>query len=192
VPSNTTTASAVVSYAAIPLARVDIPANTTNILDSYIVDLRTLARPRNWNDGDNQPAPIVDYLQITDTVWRDWPSNSVSVKVPDWAVFARCSITLQGLLVDDDCDFASRIWFGALTGQGANFDYDAPSSLHGVQQQQHFTSTYKFDVRSLRGQTVTMKHQAQRINLANAGHLWTADAPLVQVIFRVDYIEECI
>jgi hypothetical protein len=192
VSPSTTSAGQVVSYSAYALARIDIPAGTTNILTSMITDLRSPYRARTWHDDDNQPTPTVNNLLITDTTWRDWPENSVQVTIPPWATFARCSITLQGLLADNAADFASRINLGGLTGQGANFDYDAPAALTGVQQALNFTSTYRFDVRSLQGTTVTMKHQAQRINTGNTGNIWTANAPLVQAIFRLDYDEECV
>ncbi|KPC94696.1 hypothetical protein ADL27_13100, partial [Streptomyces sp. NRRL F-6602] len=62
-------------YSAIPLARVDIPANTATITNAMITDLRQVTNPRR--DRFMQPYlaqnPAV-YLTGTSETWKDWPT----------------------------------------------------------------------------------------------------------------------
>lgn len=84
----------------IPLARIDIPASTTNITNAMIVDLRSVARPHSqksvlslqgttWSSPSNSPVASGPTL---------WPNPSgITVAVPSWATFLTVWFTLAGV-----------------------------------------------------------------------------------------------
>jgi hypothetical protein len=72
-------------YSAIPLARIDMPVSTTNVLQSYINDLRAVANPQQkvGFQSLNGSGSTVTTTAATATAWP--PSASWSVPVPTWA-----------------------------------------------------------------------------------------------------------
>lgn len=87
-------------YPALPLARLDIPANTTTIDSSMIVDLRKLARPRSQEFMVNIGAGASNALNGEGGVagtWENWPGTvHMSIYIPDWAVTAMVQGFMEG------------------------------------------------------------------------------------------------
>lgn len=80
------------TYSAIPLARVDIPANTATITQDMITDLRTMLQPRSQRILRVQHgAPTVngEYDEagnIVEPDWERWPQHEwTDVVIPTWA-----------------------------------------------------------------------------------------------------------
>ncbi|WP_174545606.1 hypothetical protein [Nocardiopsis dassonvillei] len=103
------------TYSAIPLARVDIPANTATITQDMITDLRQMIDPRTQRelrvmrgggleDGRHDEA---DYKAD----FERWPQNDWSVDIPAWAT--QVQVLSQW----------SNVWYPApIDGTGGNYD----------------------------------------------------------------------
>ncbi len=197
VPAGTTSASQVVSYSAMALARIDIPAGATSITNAMITDLRELASPRIGFGYDVQPGPTLNYVTTSEITWHDWPANSLATRVPPWATHAQVGIDLN-IKVDAAADVNLRVNLGGLTGPTYYFDYNgAPGTSVGYVEVLPFRVYGEFDVRGLQGQLVTAKPQARRDYVAGAvnpgsnnGNVWAA--PELQVAFDIRYSERVV
>ncbi|MDH6628665.1 hypothetical protein M2271_006498 [Streptomyces sp. LBL] len=89
---------------AVTLARVDMPAGTTNITAAMVTDLRQLARPRSQTSRRYLPGAWStpdDVGAITDT-WEGFPLGSTwTEKVPEWATHVAVHVSITGLLHPD-------------------------------------------------------------------------------------------
>jgi hypothetical protein len=80
-------------YTAIPLARIDLPASTGTIIQSYITDLRPMAPVLRRAEKIMMQAGVQHTLFST-TVTA-WPNTlNIPVKIPSWATKA----TINGLI----------------------------------------------------------------------------------------------
>jgi hypothetical protein len=99
VPAGTQTAAELgLGYSAVALARLDVPANATNITTSMIKDLRRLAQPRSLSDtAVYQPAdpPVFSSPAANGRVW--FPMTNVPVFCPEWAGQMRLVVTANGM-----------------------------------------------------------------------------------------------
>jgi hypothetical protein len=191
VAPSVTKASDVVSYAAYAIARIDIPNSTTNIQDTMIVDLRKLAQPQTSTFKKVVPGPVSqDNLAITDTNWRNWPTGSITVDIPEWATHCLASIRLNQVQVDTHgSDFIGRVNIGGIAGQGVNFDFNgAPSDPAGVVSALPFEIFADVDVTSLQGQTVTVKPEVERTYTQNTGGIWFTSKQ--QVIYDLVFYQQ--
>lgn len=88
------------NFPALALARLDIPANTTTITDSLIVDLRKLALPKSSIVIDHQDAAGTNVLNGEGGVvgaYERWPNQDQLVTtVPEWAVSAKVVGFIEG------------------------------------------------------------------------------------------------
>jgi hypothetical protein len=102
VPSNTTSfASLNLGYSGYALARLDLPAGTTNVTNAMIVDLRKLAQPRRdpfLERYDHATGVVRDYTGNLNTYVR-MPSDVpfASLVVPTWATRATVRVDVGGL-----------------------------------------------------------------------------------------------
>ncbi|WP_394620955.1 hypothetical protein JNUCC0626_18230 [Lentzea sp. JNUCC 0626] len=176
----------------IPLARIDIPANTATITTSMIKDLRKLASPRAWSEYDVQSPPAGDYVLVTETAWHNWPVNGLSVPVPKWATHAQASIHLNGIGVNGPADVNTRIQFGALTGQDQFIDYNGnPGTPVGWVETINHTTFAEFDVRGYQGSNQLVRLNARRTwEGANRGDIYTWEG--MQVVFDVRFREQVV
>lgn len=87
VPAGTTSFDALnLNYPAYALARLDMPASTTTVQSSHIVDLRTMAMPRTEEVQWHVNASVADPLAVTPLTYEYWPDNSRrAVAIPKWA-----------------------------------------------------------------------------------------------------------
>ena len=105
VPAGTTTAASLnLGYTALELARLEIPAGTTNITDAMIVDLRKLAQPRRdpFFERYDHAAGVAtrDYSGNLNTYVRV-PTDVAfaSLVVPTWATRATVRVNITGLQI---------------------------------------------------------------------------------------------
>ena len=189
--TGTTRAGQVVSYSAYALARLDIPPNTTQILDSMITDLRALAQPRVGFAQSVQRGPVGgDFLTLAQTTWRTWPSNALAVTIPYWATHALTSISFQPL-ANGPADFEGRINLGGLISGQQSFDYNGNVGTPvGFVEGTPYTVFGDMDVRSLQGQTVVCQPQAMRTWTQNTGQLWMNE--FGQVKFDLRFVERAV
>jgi len=184
-----------VSYPALVLARIDVPANTTTILQNMITDLRNLAAPRQsqeifvgqpWTNASPRTIP-------SGSAFADWGPQeySPSVKVPSWAKRAIVVCSINGVrLTDSTANVAGKIrtQLGTVTGQSINFDI--PTNSAGAIRMNLQTAD-EYDVSGIAGTNAALRVEGyenapaspstnQRLSLRNGS----------QMIFDVRFFEE--
>lgn len=141
VPSTIRTVRALGNnWAAVPLARIDIPANTSAITTAMIVNLRTKCGPPpppappvvvpppviddpidpimvEHNYFELKPGPSSGSQDLTSAqvgTWRNWPSGAeFTIAIPDWATTMDVILTLHNTIVTDDVWGEVRIEIGS-------------------------------------------------------------------------------
>ena len=151
------------AFPALPLCRIDIPASTTTIIDSYITDLRALAQPRQsqeifvsgaaWSNASPSLIPA-------GASYADWgvAQYSPSVKVPSWAKRAILVASVNGVgLIDTtvNCVGAVRAHMGSVVGPLTAFD--TPIGTGAIRM--NLQAAGSFDVSTIAGTTVALKIQ---------------------------------
>ncbi len=184
----TTLADAGITYSGVPLARVDIPASTSTIIDAYIVDLRGLAQPRIGFAYDLQQVAAYDAIGIGETTWFDWPVRSLAVKVPRWATHAMACITIAYGTNEYACDADLRVNMAGMTGPTFIIDHNATGA--GWDERFQIQVYAEFDVRAYQDSLVTVKPQAKRTYVGNTGTLYVDT--WAQVAFDVRFSERAV
>lgn len=94
---------------AIPLARIDWPANTSIITQGMITDLRQVANLQRFRQMQSlQGIWSTASASPTSATVVDWPANALwTINIPSWATFMMASWTLFNLL--------QNTGFGAVT-----------------------------------------------------------------------------
>lgn len=150
------------AYPALPLARIDVPANTTTITNAMIVDLRKLARPRQeqqifvspggtWTDASPVRIP-------SGSAYGDFGSGQFlpTVTVPSWATRAIIVASINGVKVDDTSVNVAghvRTQLGGVVGPDTIYDY----SIGGGAIRDNLQTAGSYDVTSIAGQDVTIR-----------------------------------
>ncbi|MDT8915765.1 hypothetical protein [Amycolatopsis sp. PS_44_ISF1] len=192
-PTTTTMPS---GQSGIPLARIDIPANTGTVTTGMIKDLRKLARPRSWADYDvqagiNATGGGAEYIRVTDADWRTWPLNTLAVAVPSWATHAQVSVHLSGIGATGPGDVNTRVQFGSLFGAISYLDYNGnPGTPVGFTEKINHFAYGEFDVRGYQGSTQTLKVNSRRTWPQNTGQLWFGDGE--QIAFDIRFREQVV
>ncbi len=128
VPSSTTTLQQVAgssTNSGIALARIDIPASTSTITNSMIVDLRKIANPRR--DRTILTAFPASNNDLTSAAFVNWPAvASWPVSVPSWATQAKVILTVAQVLHTGSASAAGSFQarLGALTVQSTAYQVD--------------------------------------------------------------------
>lgn len=184
-----------VTYPALVLARIDIPASTTTITNAMITDLRKLARPRQ--SQEIFPSPGGTYTnasprRISGSSYADWGAAdfSPSVLVPSWATRAIVVTSVNGVRVTDTSANVSgglRTQLGTVSGPATLFDY--PTGVGALRDNLQTAGTY--DVSAIAGTTVTLKVEGYQ---TAPGAPATDQKPTLQagsqVIYDVRFFEE--
>ncbi|PZT71498.1 hypothetical protein [Streptomyces sp. AC1-42T] len=85
-------------YSAIPLARINMPANTGTITAAMITDLRRICNPRKDRTLYSAFPGAASDLTYSDNKWHNWPAAAGwNISVPSWAVSAKVMVTIAGL-----------------------------------------------------------------------------------------------
>lgn len=125
VPNVSPTARTVpTGMTAIPLARIDIPANTSVITNAMITDLRQVANPRRDRRLYSAYPSSLHYFSGPAETWVDWPTAARwNVPVPAWATRAILTVTVAGLRQSDGNIFHTmQTVFGERPGQDTIID----------------------------------------------------------------------
>jgi len=150
------------SYPALPLARLDIPADTTTITDAMITDLRHLASPRQSQEiftSPNNTWTNASPVRIASgSVYADWGAVQFSptVKVPSWATRAIVVASVNGVRLADtsaNVSGAVRTQLGTVVGPITSFDY----STGGGAIRDNLQTAGEYDVSGIAGTTVALK-----------------------------------
>ncbi|MET7530197.1 hypothetical protein [Streptomyces goshikiensis] len=114
-------------FSAIPLARINLPANTGTVTAAMITDLRRIANPRR--ERSIQMVRGFPYSQAPRGAnwWADWPSEArVQLEVPSWAVTANL-LTQIGVRFNGHPYTRWRHKLGPIFGADVVMDDDAVS-----------------------------------------------------------------
>lgn len=178
VPATTTSAAQLnLGYSAYALARIDIPAGTTNITQTMIKDLRTLIQPAH----DPKEARTVRVWQPPATILtipgsreiRDWfPKTNESIFCPPWATRMTLIVSMNGLLFQGGMlrgnIQAEYGWNGdssLLATQPVGFHYDSPYDIR-----QTLIAAQTFDV------PVDFRNKAHFVRTGTVFHPTSNDA----------------
>ncbi|GAA1353517.1 hypothetical protein [Streptomyces beijiangensis] len=116
---------------AIPLARIDIPANTATITTAMIKDLRQIANPRRDRAMATSFPGAISRLVYQDNKWHAWPVAATwNIPIPSWAVNAKLITTISGLRMDAADVYAHmQTVFGTVQGQDTYIDDDQGNNI---------------------------------------------------------------
>jgi hypothetical protein len=132
VPAGTTKASSLnLGYPAIALARVDLPASTTNVTNAMIVDVRKVAQPRRERMMMTAYPPVKDTLGAgSGPGFHNWPTHSWNIDIPDWATIAVVHGVVAGTkigstdpLLNGDLDFQLAVNLGGLQTEASQSEW---------------------------------------------------------------------
>lgn len=186
-----------VSYPALVLARVDIPANTTTVTDGMITNLSTLARPQQsqeafvspggtWTNGSPRYIP-------SGSSFSDWGPQEYKpeVSVPEWASRAILIVNVNGVrLKDTTSNIAGRIraQLGTVSGPETRFDYEVEAASA---RRDNLMCAGEYDVSSIAGTDVFIRVEGYQ----NSPGAPSNDQKLrlqggSQVVFDVRFFEE--
>ncbi len=195
VSSGATTLSG--NYPALPLARLDIPANTTTITNAMIVDLRKLAQPRQEQQIFTSAAGAFTnetprYAPLG-TTYGDWGAADYapSTKVPSWATRAIVVAHANSVIVGDkslNVTGRVRAQLGSVSGAPTIFNLD-----QGGTGAERFTlmTAGEYDVSGIAGTTVALRFEAyQNAPASPTDAQRLALKYSAQQIFDVRYFEE--
>lgn len=146
------------AYPYLALARIDIPASTTTIINSYITDLRSLARPRQEQQIFVSPGGTWDNSTKKVAIpsgssYFDWGSAQFAptVRVPSWATRAIVVCSINGvILADASVNVAGyvRAQLGSVSGAATAWDF--PVGRVGTQRD-NLQCAASYDVTSIAG-----------------------------------------
>ncbi|MEU1355283.1 hypothetical protein ABZ410_15485 [Streptomyces cinnamoneus] len=127
VPKTTTSARQIRSGdSAIPLARIDIPPNTSTITAAMITDLREMVSPRRDRRLYTTFPDDLSTLGYSDNQWHNWPGMARwNIAVPLWASQVKIITTLAGFRMTNANVYASmQHSFGGILGQDTDINDD--------------------------------------------------------------------
>lgn len=149
-------------YPGLPLARVDIPANTTNITDAMITDLRKLANPRQevhmFTSGDTTWTSANIQRIPSGTAFANWGSTQFAptVTVPSWAKRAVAVAHINGVrLQDSSANVKGKVRIKLNTVVGPDTMFDMPGQV-GILRT-NLMSGGSFNVESIAGTVATIR-----------------------------------
>lgn len=166
------------------LARIDLPASTTNVTPGLIVDLRKVANPRSRSEQLLAFPSTVTTL--TSSAFVTFPSVATwSVDVPSWATHAIVRIDGAGLKNSVACAGQFRASLGGELGQSTTYDVDTPAS--GYNRNPVLAAGTIAIPDALRGTTQTLKLEGKKTSGSGAltSDTGTSVVALVQFIEKV-------
>jgi hypothetical protein len=189
VGSTATEIPAGTPYPAIPLTRIDIPANTGTITQSMLKDLRTIANPKTRRLLRMLATPT-NQLSAVNPSQQSWPlPTGTLVAVPKWATHA--AITAQIIGVSPDAAPSAgfiNLRLGAdneakaIVGSGTGWN-----ASPGATPRINLATALDADIPAeLRGRSIPLALKASRFGSGYAGITASAD---VQVIFDIEFSE---
>ncbi|MER5302132.1 hypothetical protein ABT039_22115 [Streptomyces lasiicapitis] len=116
-------------YSAIPLARINLPANTGTVTAAMITDLRRIANPRRERILRTSFPSELSTLKYSDNKWHTWPAAARwSIPIPSWAASMKVVTTFAGLrMTKADVYAAMQNVIAAEKGQNTVIDDDQGS-----------------------------------------------------------------
>lgn len=166
--------------ALLPLARIDIPASTGTILQSYITDLRYMSNVLQQSTKLLLPVPGQHTMPITQNTYITWPSppmNTQTVRIPAWAT----KVIIDGTVCVVNCGPGNamgdiRAGIGTLRTGAMRYDYATPTG-QADRQNLKFGGSLAIPA-SYRGTTQTFLSEARSFTAASG-----ASAPIYAEVY---------
>ncbi|MFD6149371.1 hypothetical protein [Streptomyces sp. NPDC060243] len=162
-------------YSAIPLARIDIPANTATITNSMIKDLRRVTNARR--ERTLYPYYAQDpYVEISGTseTWKTFPNVTMAnIPIPAWAASAKVVFTICGIRCADGNVWANfRFMLGTIEAAQwvAIDDNQGTAARRSTVQMVETIDLTTTTGAAMRGTTQTLKSR-MRTRSSNAGKI---------------------
>jgi hypothetical protein len=122
-------------YSAIPLARINMPANVSTVQQGYITDLRNLTNVRQY-DTFKVASPVATTVLTSPagTYVAFPPAASMSVAIPEWATHMMAKATLAGVKYGGAVGTATNVYgnvrltMGSMVSQTTSYDFSVASS----------------------------------------------------------------
>jgi hypothetical protein len=157
----------------IPLARIDIPANTSTITNAMITDLRQIANPRRERQMFTH-SPTADSNLIGGSTSFSYFSTEPgwNIAVPDWATTARIRIDISPLRysVNDYTGALQATLGSSLTLQQVSLDDNQGSGVRKipaiVADTRTIPASYRGTTQLLRAQANGASGNTGRINVS--------------------------
>lgn len=171
-----------VGYPALPLARIDIPANTTTVTNAMIQDLRTLARKRTQLEQDYVTSNETD--SVTSDVWRRVGAvDIVTVRIPDWAVKAKIQGFAEGMRLHEIGTGRMSAYIKSNDRATAITNIDETAKA-AADDRKSYQVAGTIDVSDLRGTTQSFDIRAQATTAGDNGFLkWNSATGLFLSVF---------
>jgi hypothetical protein len=126
VPANTLSAAQLnLGYSALALARIDRPANSTNVTAAMVTDVRRLGIAHSSREVPTGAPTANVSLTAAGPGFTKFPDYETTVVVPPWATHATvlASITSLGV-VGGDTTGQLRVVLGTQNGPGQPFNFE--------------------------------------------------------------------
>jgi hypothetical protein len=163
--ANTTTSARQLglSYPAIALARIDVPASTATITQAMIKDVRQLYWPQETRTITSfEPATNQQLLAVAFSLW---PSTQPTIVIPEWATWVEMQMTLTGILRAGTIRTVGQIRCviapgnpNTVVGSGVTYDTEAQTS----NTRHTLSCNLSGSVAALAGQSVTIRGEGSR------------------------------
>jgi hypothetical protein len=183
------------TYPAIALARIDIPASTATITNAMIKDVRQLFWPQ-------ETRTIVAFEPATDqqllaVAFSLWPSTQPTIVIPEWATWVEMQMTLTGILRTGTLRTVGQIRCviapgnpNTLVGTGVTYDTEAQST----NTRHSLSCGLSGNIQALAGQSVTIRGEGSRSQpiSPNTADRLEARAAGTQVRFDIQFYERAV
>lgn len=155
----------------LPLAVLTVPASTTTITSSMILDIRTLAQPRSWLAQGHSVAAAQTLAPAVGT-WTQFGPDVLTVKVPTWAAKAKVMGFVEGARLEKAGlgGIQPYIKSTALVAASTNISESAPNTAGA---RRTYNVGGEIDVTSVRGSTLTFALRGTINNSGSSGFLKT-------------------
>lgn len=157
--------------ALIPLARIDIPASTGTIIQSYIKDLRKMSAVLGRSDRLMLPVPGQHSLLTSQNTYITWPNPPMAgktVEVPEWATkcFINGVVAVVNIQAGGNARGDLRAGLGSLRTAATMYDYDTTGITGPDRQNLLFGGALDVPA-SMRGTTQTILSEARGYTVAS-------------------------
>lgn len=157
--------------ALIPLARIDIPASTGTILQSYIKDLRKMAPVLRDSQRLMLPCPGQHTIPTSQNTYITWPSPPMTgptIDIPIWATkcFINGVVAVVQIPSGGNARGDVRAGLGSLRTAATMYDYDTTGTTNADRQNLLFGGTLDIPA-SMRGTTQPLVSEARGYTVAS-------------------------
>lgn len=182
---------------AIPLARIDMPATASTVLQSYITDLRQTANPKRQRtilQAAGGASPVSWTVSTSPTAWP--PTATWSVAIPSWATWVKMKwLLVNTVYIAGGNAFARGFVYPVFGSSVSSPNQSFPQSLVSIQNAVTFEvmavggSADTSVSTSLRGTTQTLQF-AQKTDGTNTGVVEVTEGSLY--IVDVEFSQQAV